>query len=159
MFTNNKSHIKYGIIAYGGCNKKDLKRLINLQKRAVRIVALKSRSEHTDPLYGKFEILKLEDLYSLNGGVFMYKYLNSRLPESFNGLFKLLSEPNRTRSFRLEKPKHRHLEKFPKVTLPANWNNLSLEFKTAQSLNSFKSLFKSKCFMTYKAFTCQKDAC
>ena len=81
-------------MSYGGCNKKDLKRLINLQKRAVRIVALESRAPHTDPLFGNLEILKLEDLYKLNAGIFMYKYFKSKLPESFNELFKPLSEPN-----------------------------------------------------------------
>ena len=110
------SHIEYGIMSYGGCNKKDLKRLTNLQKRAVRIVALETRSAHTDPLFGSLEIPKLEDLYKLNAGIFMYKFFKSKLPDSFNDLFKPLSEPNRTYNFRLERPRHKYLEKFPKVT-------------------------------------------
>ena len=89
----------------------------------------------------------------------MYTYFKSKLPESFNELFKPLSEPNRTYNFRLERPRHKYLEKFPKVTLPLIWNSLSLEIKNSQSLTAFKNLFKSEKLLNYKNFTCQKDAC
>jgi len=58
-----KSHIEYGIIAYGGVEKHRLNRVKNLQKKAVRNVALGSRFSHTDPTFGKLEILKIDDLY------------------------------------------------------------------------------------------------
>ena len=64
------------------------------QKKAVRNVALGSRFSHTDPTFGKLEILKIDDLYSINVGVFMHKYLSSKLPTSFPDMFKFFLDPN-----------------------------------------------------------------
>jgi hypothetical protein len=154
-----RSHIEYGIIAYGGCSNKGLDRIKKLQKRAVRTVAIKSWSAHTDPLFERLQLLKFDDLYSLNVGIFMYKYINSKLPSSFNGMFQSLSEPNRTKNFILEKTKKRYLDFFPKVILPKLWNALNLELKTSQTLNLLKRGFKAETFSTYKSFRCLKHAC
>ena len=58
-----RCHIEYGILAYGGCNNKGIKRIKTLQKRAVRTVANKSRSAHADPVFGNLEIMKFDDLF------------------------------------------------------------------------------------------------
>jgi hypothetical protein len=154
-----RSHIEYGIIAYGGSNNKGLIKIKKLQKRAVRTVAIKSWSSHTDPLFERMQLLKFEDLFSLNVGTFMYKYINLKLPASFNGMFKSLSEPNRTKNFRLEKTKQKYLDSFPKVVLPKVWNSFNFELKNSQALNSLKRKFKAETFSTYKSFRCLKPAC
>ena len=97
-----KSHIEYGIIAYGGVEKYRLNRIKNLQKRAVRTVASKPKLSHTNPTFGNLELLKFDDLYNLNAGIFLYKYINLKLPVSFLNMFRVFPEPNRTRNFILE---------------------------------------------------------
>ena len=69
----------------------------------------------TIPLLGKLNILKLHDFLQLKGSIFMYKYFNERLPESFNDMFCALSHRNRTKCLR---PIGKVLKQFPKVFLP-----------------------------------------
>jgi len=154
-----KSHIEYGIIAYGGVEKHRLNRIKNLQKKAVRNVALGSRFSHTDPTFGKLEILKIDDLYSINVGVFMHKYLSSKLPISFSDMFKFFPEPNRTRNFVLEQTKQKRLDSLPKVSMPKVWNNYDISLKTACNVNSFKSMFRTNKFLAYKSFQCREINC
>ena len=42
---------------------------------------------HTRPLFAKYNILNVNDMYSLELGVFMYKYSINDLPNAFNEYF------------------------------------------------------------------------
>ena len=44
----------------------------------------------------------------------MYKYIKEKLPSSFNGMFVLFVEPNRTQSFKLEFMRNKYLKHFQK---------------------------------------------
>ena len=133
-----------------GCNDKGIKRIKTLQKRAVRTVANKSRSAHADPVFGNLEILKFDDLFQLNSCIFMHKYMNNNLPESFSNMVKPLSEPDWTKNFLLEKTKRKYLDWFPKVILPKFWNSFKLELKM-QNLQFQSSANLRRTFMNIKA--------
>ena len=73
----------------------------------------------------------------------MFKYMNGKLPLSFNGMFLELAEPNRTKSYKLELVNNKYLESyklelvnnkylesFPTVFLPRTWNSIPLEIKS-----------------------------
>ena len=47
----------------------------------------------------------------------MFKYMNGKLPLSFNGMFIALAEPYRTKSYKLELVNNKYLESFPTVFL------------------------------------------
>ena len=149
-----RSYLEYGILAYGSNEEGWRKQLLKLQKRAVRTMANKSYLAHTDPIFSNTKILKIDDLYSLNVSMFMYKYHNNKLPESFNGIFEPLQLPNRTQSYKLERPKSKTLEKFPSVLFPKIWNNLSLCMKKSKSISYLKQNIKDNCFYKYERFTC-----
>ena len=147
------------ILAYSGVNSKGVKKIKTLQKRSVRLVAGKSRVAHTDPIFARLNILKAEDLFKLNTGIFLHKYKNNILPVSFNDMFTPLSNPNRTHNFKLEKTFCKFLDSFPKVTLPKTWNNLRLDLKSSKSVNSFKRKFQSDALFEYSTFNCQNSTC
>jgi hypothetical protein len=52
---------------------------------------LLSYFEHTTPLFRRLNILKLNDLYHLRLGIFMYKHVHSMLPQVFDHLFSFSS--------------------------------------------------------------------
>ena len=58
-----KSHLEYGIIIWGSSRCEQLKKVKILQKKAVRNVSNKHLRAHCTPIFGKLELLKLEDLY------------------------------------------------------------------------------------------------
>ena len=69
---------------------KDMRKLSILQKRAVRLIDNSKKAAHSDPLFLKFKILKIQDMVDFNQGIFMYKYVNNMLPTSFANFFKEL---------------------------------------------------------------------
>ena len=43
---------------------------------------------HSDPLFLKYKILKVNDLVDFNQAIFIYKYTNKLLPTSFENILK-----------------------------------------------------------------------
>ena len=72
-------HLNYGIMIWGGnCN-----RLLKLQNKAIRIICKTKYNAHTDPLFRKLKILKVQDLCALHDLKFCYQFKNKNLPKYF----------------------------------------------------------------------------
>jgi hypothetical protein len=70
------SHLNFGILAWGyKCN-----RIVKLQKKAIRILSISKYNAHTEPLFKKLNLLKVEDILKLHELKFYYKYKHERLP-------------------------------------------------------------------------------
>ena len=70
--------LNYCILAWGhNCN---CKRLIKLQKKALRVISISKYNAHTDPLFKKYRILKLHHLLQLQELKCYHKYINKKLP-------------------------------------------------------------------------------
>jgi len=154
-----KSHLEYGILSWGPSVNNKLGKLSTLQKKALRVLADKGYAAHTDPLFLKLEILKIKDMIKFNSAIFMFKYMNGKLPLSFNGMFIALAEPNRTKSYKLELVNSKYLESFPTVYLTRTWNSIPLEIKSLGSLTSFKTSLKKSFLEEYSNFHCINRNC
>ena len=84
--------VNYGILIWGNTCKVYLDKLIKLQKWAIRTISNSHYRSHTQPLFAKHNILKVNDMYSLELGVFMYKYSTNDLPGIFNDYFTKRSD-------------------------------------------------------------------
>ena len=135
-------YLTYGILLWGTASNVDLNRLVRLQKRAIRIISNSSYLSHTKPLFEKYNMLDVYQLFSKELGIFMYKYHNCLLPSSFNNMFidmKAIHNYN-TRG----KENYRHdIHKLSSVLNlgPRLWNGLPREIKDAKSISMFKSCF------------------
>ena len=56
-------HIMYGLPVWGGCNAQNSKRIVAIQKRAIRTITKSFFSAHTEPRMKKLGLLKFSDLY------------------------------------------------------------------------------------------------
>ena len=72
---------------WGYTYETNLKPLITLQKRCIRIISSAGYRDHTDPLFLKHGLLKLVDLNKYLIGKFMYKCYHKKVPAVFHGLF------------------------------------------------------------------------
>ena len=70
----------------------DFNRLLLLQKRIVRILAKVLFDAHTNPIFKEFQLLKFEDIYIFQLGIFMYKYSRDLLPKKFDDMFPRINE-------------------------------------------------------------------
>jgi len=98
-------------------------------------------------------------MIKFNSAVFMFKYMNGKLPLSFNGIFLALAEPNRTKSYKLEYVHNKYLESFPTVFLPMTWNSIPLEIKSLGTLASFKTSLKKSFLEEYNNFRFMNRNC
>ena len=58
-----------------------------LQKKAIRIITSSHYIAHTDPLFSMTKLLKLDDLYKYQLGIFMHKVTHFQLPQNMSSMF------------------------------------------------------------------------
>ena len=69
-------HICYCILAWGF----NYKRILNIQKKAIRLVNLSAYNAHTEPLFRKYRVFKIKDILQLQELKFYYKFTHHQLP-------------------------------------------------------------------------------
>ena len=72
-------HLQYAILCWG----KKTSRLFILQKKAVRNIVCSKYKAHTDPIFKKLKLLKLDDIYNMCLLKFYYKLEHENLPVYF----------------------------------------------------------------------------
>ena len=92
------SHLRYGILAWGGQINK---RINKLQKQAIRSISNSKYNSHSTPLFKELELLKADDLFKLSCMTVFYRYKNGTIPEYFKDMFtgngNVSSRPKRQR--------------------------------------------------------------
>lgn len=154
-------HFSYGILAWG--NSHHLDRLIKLQKRAIRIVCVKPYRYHTDPLFKKHNIIKVQDLYQLNVHLFMFDYKNNTLPISFRNCFKTKISTIRTRNpnqLLRERPRTKFSSRLPLHNFPIINNDLPLQLCTLDKRKPYKKAIVKIMLDSYKEqISCSNSRC
>ena len=79
--------LNYAIVARGNTYTTTLKPLINLQKKAVRLMTFSDFKAHSSPLFFGLKVLKVLDLVILNNALFMYDFHAKLLPAVFKSFF------------------------------------------------------------------------
>ena len=145
------SHLSYANIAWGSNTNERLKKLISLQKHAVRAVCFKKRYEQSAPLMKTLNILSIPKINEHQHLLLMHKSFHGKLPINFNVIFVQANELNTkynlrslySNNFILPKRKSKHTDLSISYRGPKVWNELkSDELKLIENFNSFK--LKSK---------------
>ena len=58
-----KSHLQFGILAFGCAKSSKLKRIEILQRKCIRHISNVGGRAHSEPLFHKLQMLKFEDIY------------------------------------------------------------------------------------------------
>ena len=117
-----KSHIEYGLIAWGCGPVSSLNKITNLQKSAIRHVSKSLFNSHSDPLLKKLKILKFYDLTRMLRAGFIQQYILGKLPPAFENTFTKISNFSRTREFYLPLVSQIKLKNSPTYSLLHTWN-------------------------------------
>ena len=155
-----KSHLEFGILAYGCAQKSKLTKVITLQKKCVRHIANKEIRAHSDPLFYKLSILKFEDLFNFNVNCFMHQYSTSKLPPSFNNMFTLMrnTDDDNLRdtiyNISVSIPVRKGLANFPRAIFIPTWNGLSSAHQSTESHKVFKAEYRKEILAKYDDFEC-----
>ena len=55
-------------------------------KKAIRAITLSNYISHTEPIFKRLGIIKIEDIFLLNQAKFCFKLLNNNLPAYFKSI-------------------------------------------------------------------------
>ena len=140
--------LTYGNLIWGITYKTRIQKLINIQKKVIRLIAFKSFTEHTEPIFRDLEILSFEKINNFLICLFMFRYhYLENLPEVFSNYFSRNDEIqhyNTRTSSQLHKSNKR--TNYAKHTLSDKgvniWNNLDSTHKNIKSYDTFKKKTK-----------------
>ena len=74
-------YLNYCVHIWGSSCDAVLKKILLLQKKAVRIICGVNRLTHSEPLFNSLSVLTITKLYKYNIGLLMYKYHHGLLPQ------------------------------------------------------------------------------
>ena len=157
-------HLQYCLLNWGNfkgdCNTGLRAWLISLQKSLVRILSASSNPiSHTDPLFSKLAILKIDDLYTQQLRMFSFKLSRGLLPSGVSSLFDKVSHSHRTRGASSNLYVGRYDSRSIKTIATRCWNTLPNCLKGSPSLASFKEMSKRGLLAPYASFVCRMGGC
>ena len=87
-------HLQYAILCWGYKTS----RLFKLQKRAMRTITLSKYNAHTEPIFKKLNMLKINEMYNISLLKFYFKFINKCLPKYFMNILHYHEHPYSTRT-------------------------------------------------------------
>ena len=133
---------------------------MSLQKSLVRIIsACTNPISHTDPLFAKLAILKIDDLYTQRLRMFTYKLSRNLLPSGVSSLFGKALHNYKTRGAMSNLYVGRSDLRSIKNIAPKCWNPLPSTLKNSLSVGSFRDQSKRGLLAPYSAFSCDVVGC
>ena len=82
-------YLNYCGMIWGSNYQSQLAKLVILQKRAVRLIEHVYPPQSSEPIFSKYNILKLDDLVKSQMLLIMHKFINKQLPKAFDNMFEM----------------------------------------------------------------------
>ena len=147
-YTLIHSYLNYGCLLWGNTNRKYLKKIETLQKRAVRIISKSSYNAPTSEIFKRLSILNLKNIYILQTAQFMYMIChNPSLLKSVNHFFKANNTfhtyfTRQNKAFHL--PIFQYDQSYRSILYegPKTWLDLSNDIKESTNMKSFSYKLK-----------------
>ena len=137
-------HIMYGNIIWGNIYKSNLTNLILTQKKIIRIInKTKYFREHTNLLFERNNILKLNSLIKYNTLIYMHDHHNNNLPQNIYNIHKKHENKNKNKLrkspiYKIPYTKKSQLINSILTMGPKLWNNLNGDIQIIKNKNSYK---------------------
>jgi hypothetical protein len=144
-------HLIYALPVWSCTYKSYLTSIIQIQKRAIRIISLSHYNSHTEPIFKQLKILPFEKLIECTILQFMQQFVNGFLPNSYdnewltNASIRGEDLPLLRNQDDLHIPFSRvnYVERLPLIVFPKLWSNFStLEIKFIRDKTEFKLKLK-----------------
>lgn len=161
------SHINYCSIIYFAAPDSALRRIVNIQKKAIRIISKKRYNSHCEPLFKAMKILPFKLLIKFNILCFMWDHFNNKLPASILDLFNYVGDNamhghnlRNIGNYFIGRHRFEYLKKFPFLHFTSVWNNFDQEIKYLTSRSLFRLNLKEHLLSELNAsMNCQRNNC
>ena len=162
-------HLQYGLAAWGGCLGQSKKRIINIQKRAIRTVSKSYFTSHTEPRMKELGLMKFEDLYKQQCTTLIHNISIRQAPAQMSSLINfdkdlprqgLRSHDSNPHHVRLPIGKSRVFLNGFRCKGPLTWNELPRELQNVQEKIGFKFRLKRFLLASYSnEIVCNNPRC
>ena len=141
------TYLRYGLASWGSAKTTALSKLQALQNKVVRYITHSSQSTDVNKEYKALGVLRIDELYILEVGKFMYKYSKTDLPLSFGEYYRYISHSYGTRThinsvFSLPRPRTEMGKQSIKYMGVKIWSEIPQDIKTSDTLQVFSDKFK-----------------
>ena len=132
------SHLSYATNVWA-LNANSTKRILNLQKKAVRLMTFSDFDAHSLPLFTQLRMLSFHDFTKFTNIIFTFNLLNYNLPAPLYDTFHLHDMTH----LNLRRPRRAKtgLLRLPKVTT-VRFGNHSLSYQAVLKKSIFKTIYK-----------------
>ena len=135
--------------------------LLKHQKRFVGLIAGLKRRYHSDPLFARYGLLKIEDLYRHQLRVHAWRFWHGYLPTAQSDMLNRVSvihgHSTRGAANGIYASSRDHCSL--NYRLPNEWASMERGFREEGSLMAFKRRSKREFVAGYKAFKCLEVGC
>ena len=158
-------HLQYCLMVWGNFatdrNKTRGDALLRLQKRFVGLMAGKRGRYHADPLFARFGVLKVGDLYRQQVRVHAWRFWNGRLPENQAAMLDRVGSlhGHATRSARSGLVVATRDHGSVGYRVPVEWRSLTEEQRGLGSVAGFKRSSRAGFLGQYGGFVCRAVGC
>jgi len=141
-------YFTYCIKIWGDTLDCHMNKIVLLQKKIVRIMTYSPRLAHSEPLFKRLHVMRIDQLYKYHVNIFMHKYVYNKLPVCFNRYFE---DEKKTHNYNT-----RQKDDVPgssrrlvvsrmglKYRGPRLWNSLDFTLKNITSIHVFKKELKN----------------
>ena len=158
-------HLQYCLIVWGdfvgGRNKTLGGSLLKCQKKFAGMISQTKGRYHSDPLFAKHGMLKIDDLYRQQLRMHAWQFWNGCLPQGPAGMFQKTTEHHRyaTRSAGSGIAIETRDQGSIRYRLPKEWSLIPDELKHCKSITGFKNGSKRQLVEQYSRFECTGIGC
>ena len=161
-------HIQYVLPAGGGCSAQNKKRIVSIQKRAIRTITKSYITAHTEPRMKKLGLLKFSDLYKTECTLLVHDCVHGNAPANIKGSINLANNSEHNLRNQSENPLDLRLPNLKTragassflANGPKFWNQTSMELKNIIRKKSFKNAVKNTILQEYEQkATCSNPRC
>ena len=158
-------HLQYCLMVWGdfsGDGNGSLGRsILSNQKRFVGLMAGKNRRYHADPLFARFGVLKVGDLYRQQMRIYAWQFWNGCLPQAQAAMLERVSQTHdhgtrlASRGMYVSTRNHKQIG----YRVPKEWETLTDTLRGVTSLGAFKRHSKGEFIRGYEQFKCSVRDC
>ena len=135
--------------------------LLRYQKRFAGLIAGRRGRYHADPLFARFAMLKVGDLYRQQLRVHAWRFWHGLLPENQTAMLRRVGDVHRHASRSAGAGLHVSTRDHASVgyRVPREWSGLPEELRGLGSLAAFKRRSRGAFLWGYGVFVCETVGC
>ena len=151
-------HIQYALPAWGGCSAQNKKRIVTIQKRAIRTITKSYHTAHTEPRMKKLGLLKFEDLHKLGNVLLVHDCFYGNAPINIRNLITIAQNSDHNLRNQASNPLDLKIPNFKsragshsfRQIGSKSWNTVSSEFRAISQKGRFKRAMKNFILENYE---------